>query len=113
MNIHEKHHAIYNLREWAEDNPRVLRFDRGGLCGQLVGKVRFDDLVTTELLVKLFESWTHFSGSLVYPVPSSLDDPCMDPRDVFHNTLNMWEGKYGEARKALCLYLADRLEGMV
>jgi hypothetical protein len=54
-----------------------------------------------------YDMWPKFSGNYAYPVPYD----GMSPGDAFDYTTNLWDGsQYGEARRELCLFLADKLE---
>ena len=52
------------------------------------------------------QGWKGFSGDVTYPV-TSCDD---SPMDAYYNNDNLWIGKYGEDRRDLCGFIADRLE---
>jgi hypothetical protein len=51
--------------------------------------------------------WPKFSGHSTFPVPHSRKSAT----DAFIYTSNLWEAtQYGDDRRELCLFLADRLE---
>ncbi len=64
------------------------------------------------------QTWEHFSGSLTFPVPDPTspyarlgDNSQADACNVFMETDNLWEGEYGDLRRAFALHLAEWLEG--
>ena len=52
----------------------------------------------------VYDSWEHFSGDYMYPVPSP--HLYIDAEDVFYR-LPKWEGKYGKFRRNWCRHLAE------
>lgn len=74
-----------------------------GLCAELwhVGTNDILRYATRHLMTQ----WPKFSGDFNYPVPH----PCMSPREAF-NTMPHWRcDEYGNARRELCLWLAEYL----
>jgi len=59
-------------------------------------------------VIKLMQEWPRFSGNDEYPVPH----PTLNPEEGYLTTrgIGMWSGEYGDNRRALCKWLADRLE---
>ncbi len=64
------------------------------------------------------QTWEHFSGNLSFPVPDSTSPAPTgsaayeaDANIVFLATDNLWEGEYGNLRRAFALHLAEWLEG--
>lgn len=84
-----------------EDYPGV------GLCSNVVFDVGH---VESLKMRTLFREWDEHSGNNTYPVPCPAGG-C--PRVAFVGACTsggMWKGAYGDTRKRLCTFLANRLE---
>ncbi len=64
------------------------------------------------------QTWEHFSGNLTYPIPDPTspvpkehDDYGVDAGLYFLQEDNLWQGEYGNLRRAFALHLAEWLEG--
>lgn len=82
-----------------------------GICGNL--NIGGDGAY---LVAELAAGWAHHSGSSNFPVP----DPAPGSRkDFFADTelacmiycrvMDLWAGKYGELRRDLCRYMAEKV----
>lgn len=76
-----------------------------GICEEL--KAQFGYHIAYEVVKPLMKDWSMFSGDEMFPVPDP-DGVC--PKLRFIKTKkNVWLGKYGSYRMALCLYLSGVL----
>ena len=93
--------VIANLR--IANDP--LFFYHHGLCGYLAFHLDRCDLQTT--LIKIVPTWPLYTGELTLPVPH----PHINPATAYV-CCNKWDikTKYGQNRRALCLWFADYLE---
>lgn len=64
----------------------------------------------SRLYEKFVGEWEFFSGNLCFPVPCK---GYRNPDDAYDDTEDLWVGEYGDTRRKLCLYLAERLEELV
>lgn len=65
-----------------------------------------------QLLVTLFKSWEHYSGSFMYPVPDGDKDYSYPPYEAYH-LLPRWEGSYGKLRCDLLDHMISELEDIL
>lgn len=77
--------------------------------------IKFEDDNLIELISEtlekvsnnIFANWPKFSGSKLFPVPSTnFKSNC----DMFCDTNNYWEGAYGDLRKELLQFMIDSLK---
>lgn len=82
-----------------------------GLCAELQKADDYDE----ELIDSLFETWEHFSGSHVYPVPNPEHpgDPAK-ARAIFDEFKpgEGFLGEYGELRLKLARHLLEALQAV-
>lgn len=100
---------------WVQDN------SRHGLCYLVSG--RLNGQKYTEKLAETFQSWEHYSGNPVYPVPFPVNRGNILSRMYYRvrkwlyvyvdgwpveflpfrafGTMNLWKGEYGKLRKDL------------
>lgn len=110
-----------NLHDAAQDSELK---EYQGICGHLSDATwvvssgsRF--YIMYDLLQSIFEQWPESSGNSVYPVPASEDDEenmnlCSDYYDnaaeyAYEENDCMWDGTYGESRRALLTFLIESL----
>lgn len=81
---------------------------KGGICKNLSSNFSymFDKLICT-----LAKSWEKHSGREWFPIAVHGENPC-DTFDEAFKKNTMWEGQYGDDRRELCLFIADKLETM-
>jgi len=79
-----------------EGGPRVLAL---GICSNIPEWYGKD-------FEKLAKRWPKHSGSTRYPVPH----PTMGPKEAFQETMNLWEGEYGDNRWELLRWAIRELE---
>lgn len=78
-----------------------------GICWSLLSEVGLspDD---NRILLDMSREWEHHSGSAFYPVPGSSYAYAEAQKYRV-----LWQGRQGELRRDLCLYLAERLKAML
>ena len=65
------------------------------------------EMCAFRMVSDLAPKWSEYSGNNEYPVPH----PTLDPYDAFWSRKQLWRNDaYGDARRRLCLFLADELE---
>lgn len=64
--------------------------------------------VDSSVFKSLFVSWQHFSGSWLYPVPSTV--PTLTHGGMYHYTDDVWVGEYGNLRMDLLNHCIKTLE---
>lgn len=57
------------------------------------------------------EGWADYSGDMFYPVRST--KPGLTGYNAFYLTKNLWRGKTGELRRALCRRLARHIDTLL
>lgn len=80
-----------------------------GICGELHHLVYLGHIsnFTRLAVTQLMRGWPKASGSYLFPVPH----PNLDPADAFLELRDLWaDDEYGDNRRELCRWLADRLE---
>lgn len=82
--------------ETGEGNVLSLSALRFGICSAI------DNITFVSVLSR---HWSEGSGHYRYPVPHPEGAICS-----FNTTDNLWIGEYGEARKRLCLWLAETID---
>lgn len=93
------------------DRAKELRKDPKGLYG-LCSTLRLRQL-DCDLLLEIFSSWEHYTGSIEYPVPSPYfpaDDVVELARRAYDGARDMYEGAYGALRIKLLDHLITSLE---
>lgn len=95
---------IEQLRGLADGS--ITPADRSiGICNTL----DLHDHIHWSILDRLFAAWPEFSGCTTAPVPSP--DGRLTALGTYCETPDKWaDDEYGNARRRLCAYLADRLE---
>ena len=101
----------YNELEFAEIKEYLYSLASGedpqfledGICFNLTEKFG------TSLFSNVWEDWDEFTGSSVYPVPC-MGSKAADAYEAASKRGSLWEGKYGDTRRRLCLWLADNIE---
>lgn len=76
-----------------------------GLCSEIYLDFGMEGVSAAS---KHFASWKHYSGQVLYPVPSTHKDYTESQYYVYFNT--KWEGEQGRFRRSLCAHVADQLE---
>ena len=78
---------------------------RRGACWALMSFFSYKRSYKT--IEQLAPTWPEFSGNIEYPVPH----PTLDPEKAYVVRKQLWRNDaYGNARRRLCLFLADELE---
>ena len=92
--------AIKGLRE-IEAGTHKTRF---GLCAYL----QTHHGMRKRTIEPLFKTWEEFSGDLEFPIPSF--EKGVTPEEKYMDTANLYENKYGRARRRLAGHIANELE---
>lgn len=105
--LKEAREAAVWLRSWASDSETVPD-PYQGICHNLqsVFMLRYPevDWVTAVCLSAL--DWPEHSKVFCYPVPAA-GEPALA---AYFADEDVWSGPYGESRKRLCIYLAEKFE---
>lgn len=96
MSTHELRVNIKWLRDM--QNGGTPEYPTFGVCTNLPYRSRLDNH---------FKTWPEFSGNLDYPVPAPSG---RYPYIEYFESTYKWVGEYGDARRRLCGFIADRLE---
>ena len=102
--------AAEYLREIA--NGRAPEYGGCGLCNNLtlaISAAGYQDFISGyTTIVKYAPLWPEFSGDVDYPVPCDMYG--VDGQRTGYDTLDLWVGEYGAARRRLAGFIADCLE---
>ena len=91
-------YRMYKLRKQLELLLKgKIKFTSSGICSNVEG---IEDHYT---LCKYFETWKHYSGNTIFPVPDPEGN--VSPANIYSITRNMWAGNYGELRKDLVRHI--------
>lgn len=92
-----------------EVEPKVIGL---GICDELTQFTLENAIGYWSVFVvqELSKSWSEFSGEKDFPItdPEYPDNPFKS----YIYKANLWAGAYGEARKRLCLFLAEELKSV-
>ncbi|MBP94156.1 MAG: hypothetical protein CMC55_08575 [Flavobacteriaceae bacterium] len=99
--------TIVKLREIALANELPAKCDpKKGLCANALIDIYFSNEKLWSKIQLYMCQWPKFSGDAFTPVPGGF----IQYRHYRENDLSMYEGEYGQLRKELALYIAQRLE---
>lgn len=59
---------------------------------------------------KLFIGWPKHSGMIYHPVPNPRSKSKSSAKNIYEQTVNYWDGKYGDLRMELLDYMIQRVE---
>ena len=96
--------AVEILESWAEGQ-LLPPLPYSGICGNLTLQFQYcGDII--ELVSNAAQSWTEFSGNVLYPVPHEHVSP-ESAYTAKYDVPKWGDDAYGQARRRLCQHVAD------